>query len=260
MRHRRKTHKLGRTKSHRQATLQNMANQMILHKQIRTTLAKAKAARGHLERLITHGKKDTVAARRLVFKFLQNHQLVKQLFDEIVPTYSDRNGGYTRIIKLGKRKGDGAEMAILQFVGFEPLIIDEKKDSGKKSKKKATTGKKKAPKKTKEPAAAPAETEAQEPVESEVTETVEESKEAEEKTETQPEEAPKKKTEAKSEKKEKAEGKQATKTEKKDQTAEVKTEKTEEDKKSAKSASSKTESPKKTNDEETDKSEKDENK
>ena len=138
MRHRKKTKKLGRTKAHRIATLRNLANEIFKHKQIKTTITKAKAARSVVERLITFGKKDTVAARREAFKFLQNHKLVKLLFDEIAPTFTNRKGGYTRVIKLGRRKGDGAELAILQLVGYEPIVIDEKKQAPKKKKSKET--------------------------------------------------------------------------------------------------------------------------
>ncbi len=137
MRHRNKTKKLGRTKAHRKATLMNLASAIINHQQIKTTLAKAKAARSVIEKLITTGKKDTVAARRQAFKLLQNHALVQKLFNEIAPAFADRSGGYSRIIKLGQRQGDGAELAILQLVGFEPVIIEEKKTSGKKKKKAA---------------------------------------------------------------------------------------------------------------------------
>lgn len=126
MRHRKKVKKLGRTASHRRALLRNLAAQIIQHHQVKTTLAKAKAARSFIERLITYGKKNTVHARRLAFKHLQNRTLVKRLFDEIAPTYADRNGGYTRVIKLGQRRGDGAEMAILQLVGFEEVVVEEK--------------------------------------------------------------------------------------------------------------------------------------
>ncbi len=141
MRHRKKIKKLGRTKAHRKALLSNLVNAVIQHQQIKTTLVKAKAARGTIEKLITVGKKNTVAARRQAFKFLQNHQLVKKLFDEIAPTFADRNGGYSRIIKLGRRKGDGAELAILQLVGFEPVIVEEKKPADKKKKKEASAKK-----------------------------------------------------------------------------------------------------------------------
>jgi large subunit ribosomal protein L17 len=152
MRHRKKNYKLGRTNSHRKATLSNIAKAIFEHHQIKTTFTKAKASRSFVERLITYSKKDTVAARRLVFKAIQNHQLVKKIFDEIAPNYSERAGGYTRIIKLGRRKGDGAELAILQLIGFEPLIIDEKKTpSKKKAKEKASEETKKIETKAEKP-------------------------------------------------------------------------------------------------------------
>jgi large subunit ribosomal protein L17 len=138
MRHRKKVKKLGRTASHRKSLLQNIAASLIEHHQIRTTLAKAKAAQSHIEKLITHSKEDSVHARRLAFKFLQNRTLVKKLFDEIAPTYDDRKGGYTRVIKLGRRRGDGAELAILQLVGFEKFLVEE---SQKKKKRKKAAGK-----------------------------------------------------------------------------------------------------------------------
>ncbi|RMI17172.1 MAG: 50S ribosomal protein L17 [Calditrichaeota bacterium] len=133
MRHRKTVKKLGRTASHRKATLRNLAAALIEHRQIRTTLTKAKAAQQFVERLITKGKEDTVHARRQVFKALQNRTLVKILFDEIAPAFADRNGGYTRVIKLGQRRGDGAQVAVLQLVGFEELRLEE---SPKKKKKK----------------------------------------------------------------------------------------------------------------------------
>jgi len=144
MRHRNKVKKLGRTKSHRKATLRNLALAILTHHQIKTTLAKAKAARSVVERLITYGKKDTVHARRLAFKFLQSRDLVKKLFDEIAPTFSERDGGYTRIIKLGQRSGDGAQMAVLQLVGFEEHLIEGKEKTRKKARKKPKV-KEKAP-------------------------------------------------------------------------------------------------------------------
>lgn len=142
MRHRRKVRKLGRTASHRRATLRNMATALINHHQIKTTLGKAKSARSYVEKLISTGKKDSVHARRQAFKLLQNRTLVKKLFDEIAPSFSDRNGGYTRVVKLGPRIGDGAEMAVLQLVGFEQLIIDEQEKQ--KQKRKERVEKKKA--------------------------------------------------------------------------------------------------------------------
>ena len=202
MRHRKKVKKLGRTKAHRKATLQNLARAIILHQQIKTTLAKAKAARSVVERLITYGKKDTVAARRLAFKVLQSHQMVKKLFDEIAPTFADRQGGYTRVIKLGRRQGDGAELAVLQLVGFEPLIIEEKKAPAKKTKKKETAEKKKPARKAEAKEALAEEKIEEVKAEAEKTKPAEKAKEAKEKKP-----AAKKEKKAKSEDKEKAEAK-----------------------------------------------------
>lgn len=185
MRHRKKVKKLGRTASHRRATLRNMATALINHHQIKTTLGKAKAARSYVEKLITTGKKDSVHARRQAFKLLQNRTLVKKLFDEIAPSFSDRNGGYTRVVKLGPRTGDGAEMAVLQLVGFEQLIIDEQEKQ--KQKRKERVEKKKA-KEAEEAEAAEVITE--EPVE----------KKEKEKEGKEEKEATKEKTEAKEEK------------------------------------------------------------
>jgi large subunit ribosomal protein L17 len=190
MRHRNKTKKLGRTKSHRRATLGNMARSIIEHQQIKTTLAKAKAARGVIDRLITFGKKDTVAARRQAFKLLQNHLLVKKLFDEVAPTFADRKGGYTRVIKLGQRRGDGAELAVLQLVGFEPMVIDETKTTGKKKKKEKPAKEKKEKK---------AEAKIEEAAVEEKEEVKKESEEAEVKAEPEKEEKKTKKTTAKKE-------------------------------------------------------------
>ena len=141
MRHQNRTKKLGRTRSHRRATLRNLSMALVQHKQIKTTLVKAKVARSLVEKMITAAKQDTVAARRHAFKWLQNHQLVKELFEEIAPTFADRNGGYTRVIKLGRRQGDGAELAILQLVGFEPVVVEK---AAEKKKKKAAPEKKEA--------------------------------------------------------------------------------------------------------------------
>jgi large subunit ribosomal protein L17 len=146
MRHRNKTKKLGRTRAHRRATLRNLSMALVQHKQIKTTLVKAKVARSLIEKLITTAKQDTVAARRQAFKWLQNHQLVKKLFEEIAPTFADRNGGYSRVIKLGRRQGDGAELAILQLVGFEPVVVEKTAEKKKKKKKAASEKKEAAPK------------------------------------------------------------------------------------------------------------------
>lgn len=143
MRHKKKGNHLGRTSSHKKALMRNMAAQLFEHKEIKTTDAKAKELRGYAERLITYGKKGSVHHRRLAFKFLQNKEIVTSLFDEIAPVYETRNGGYTRIIKLGKRQGDGASVSLIQMVDFEAGT-----DSAQKEKKaKKETKKDKAAKK-----------------------------------------------------------------------------------------------------------------
>ena len=124
MRHLKRTAKLGRTGEHRNAMLANLVCSLIKHKRVTTTLAKAKAARSVAEKLVTLGKKDTVHARRLVAARLHQEDAMKILFAEIAPAQKDRNGGYTRIVKLGgtvgkyagQRQGDAANMAILEWV------------------------------------------------------------------------------------------------------------------------------------------------
>lgn len=132
MRHRRRNKRLGRDGSHRKALRMNMATELLNHGRIKTTLTKAKYIRGHTERLITLAKRglakaeatgndaDALHARRIVASRLNNNRpLVKKLFEEIAPIYADRPGGYTRIYKLGPRKGDNAEMAIIELVDYE---------------------------------------------------------------------------------------------------------------------------------------------
>lgn len=136
MRHRKKGNHLSRTSSHKKALMRNMAAQVIEHKEIKTTLAKAKELRGYVDRLITYGKKGSVHHRRLAFQFLQNKDAVTSLFDEVAPTFETRNGGYSRIIKLGFRKGDGAELSIFQLVGFEKSAEKPKSKSKAKDKPK----------------------------------------------------------------------------------------------------------------------------
>lgn len=135
MRHRIKGRKLNRTASHKKALIRNLANQLFEHKEIKTTTAKAKEARVTVERLITYAKKGDTHHRRLAFSFLRQKESIKTLFDEIAPTFAERQGGYTRVIKLGRRQGDGAPMAILQLVGFETLADTSKPEKKKKSKK-----------------------------------------------------------------------------------------------------------------------------
>lgn len=119
MRHNKKFNHLGRTASHRSAMLANMAISLIVHKRITTTLAKAKALKKYVEPLITRSKKDDTNSRRVVFRYLQNKEAVKELFGEVAAKVADRPGGYTRIIKLGLRQGDAAPIAFIELVDFD---------------------------------------------------------------------------------------------------------------------------------------------
>ncbi len=119
MRHLKSGRKLGRTASHRKATMANIAASLIEHKSIITTTPKAKEARSVVERLITFAKRGDLAARRQVLRTVRNKELVKELFEEIAPKYKDRPGGYTRVIKIGQRRGDNAHMAVFELVGYE---------------------------------------------------------------------------------------------------------------------------------------------
>jgi len=148
MRHRKSFKKLNRPASHRQATLSNLASQLFTHKKIRTTTVKAKAARPVAERLITFAKSGTLHARRQVLRTIRDKQIVKELFEEIAPVYAARNGGYTRVVKLGQRQGDGAEVAYLELVDFEG-VRKEKKEK-KKPEKEKEKGDKKAAEQTEE--------------------------------------------------------------------------------------------------------------
>lgn len=142
MRHGKKINHLGRTNSHREAMLSNMASSLILHKRINTTLAKAKALRKYVEPLITKSKADSTHSRRTVFSYLQNKDAVTALFREIASKVADRPGGYTRIIKMGNRLGDNAEMALIELVDYNEIYVkDVKKASATKSTRRA--GKKK---------------------------------------------------------------------------------------------------------------------
>jgi large subunit ribosomal protein L17 len=111
--------KLGRTTAHRWAMFRNQLQSLVEHERIITTLPKAKELRPIFEKAVTQGKRGTVHARRRVRRVIPNRLLVKKLFDDIAPRFADRNGGYTRIIKLGPRKGDGAEMALIELVDYE---------------------------------------------------------------------------------------------------------------------------------------------
>ena len=121
MRHQKKRHKLGRTKPHRKATLAALSNSLIAHKRITTTVPKAKALRGFIEPLITRAKEDTSHNRRQVFRRLQDNRAVSTLFTDISEQVGDRPGGYTRVIKLGRRAGDGAAMAMIELVDYNDV-------------------------------------------------------------------------------------------------------------------------------------------
>ncbi len=137
MRHKKANAKLNRTAGHRKALYSNVATSLFQHKQVKTTTAKAKAVRKTVDRLITFAKRGTLADRRQVLRTIHDKSIVKNLFDEIAPTYKEREGGYTRVIKLGRRKGDGAEMALLELVGYEGVLIEKHKSKeAEKTKKK----------------------------------------------------------------------------------------------------------------------------
>jgi len=142
MRHGKKHNHLGRKTGHRKAMLKNMAGSLIEYKRINTTLAKAKALRVFVEPIITKAKTDTTHSRRVVFRYLQNKSAVTELFGPISTKVGDRPGGYTRIIKTGFRKSDGAEMAMIELVDFNELMLNAK-PSGGASKRKRTRRKKK---------------------------------------------------------------------------------------------------------------------
>lgn len=142
MRHGCKVNKLSRTHAHRAAMLSNMASSLILHKRIETTLAKAKALRGYVEPLINRTKADSTHQRRMVFSYLQNKEAVKELFGDVATKVANRPGGYTRILKLGRRMGDGAEMVMMELVDYNEAMLKE--TTAKKAKTTRRGGKKKA--------------------------------------------------------------------------------------------------------------------
>ena len=127
MRHRKDNRKLGRTASHRKALLSNLASALFEHKHVKTTTAKAKEVQRSADRLITFAKRGSLADRRQVLRFIRDRNIVKSLFDDIAPKFKDRNGGYTRVIKLGQRRGDGAEMALVELVGYEGILVEKQK-------------------------------------------------------------------------------------------------------------------------------------
>ena len=142
MRHGKKINHLGRTSSHRKALLANMSVSLIMHKRINTTVAKAKALRKYVEPLINRSKDDTTHSRRTVFSYLQNKEAVTELFREISKKVANRPGGYTRILKLGARVGDAAEMCFIELVDYNENMLaaaaEAKKKSTRRSKKRKT--------------------------------------------------------------------------------------------------------------------------
>lgn len=142
MRHNKKFNHLGRTSAHRKAMLSNMAASLILHKRITTTVAKAKALRPYIEPIITRSKDDTTHSRRMVFSLLQNKYALTELYRDVAPKVADRPGGYTRIIKLGNRLGDSAEMAMIELVDFNENLLGEKAAKKTKSTRRRGGGKK----------------------------------------------------------------------------------------------------------------------
>ena len=158
MRHRKRTAKLGRTGRHRNAMLANLVCSLIKHKRVATTLAKAKAARSVAEKILTLGKAGTIHARRLAAARLrqhartlhknkaareawrQNEDVVRILFEDLAPGFKERNGGYTRIIKLGQRQGDAAQRAILEWVEFSGLAAAEPAEARAETKSVETPG------------------------------------------------------------------------------------------------------------------------
>jgi len=143
MRHRKGFNHLGRTSSHRKAMLANMATSLILHKRITTTTAKAKALRSYVEPLITKSKDDTTHSRRVVFSYLKNKYAVSELFREVSPKIVDRPGGYTRILKLGNRLGDNADICIIELVDYNENLLEAADKKPKSTRRRRSSGKKK---------------------------------------------------------------------------------------------------------------------
>lgn len=172
MRHNKKFNHLGRRSAHRKAMLSNMATSLIIHKRIKTTVAKAKALKIYVEPLITKSKTDSTHSRRVVFAYLNSKDAVTELFRDISVKVADRPGGYTRIIKLGTRLGDNAEMCMIELVDYNEHMLSTK-ETKKKSRRSRRGGAAKAPETT--------EAKTEETVEAvveEVVDTQEEAKEA----------------------------------------------------------------------------------
>jgi large subunit ribosomal protein L17 len=143
MRHGKKNNHLGRTAPHRKSMLSNMANSLIINKRIVTTVAKAKELRKYVEPLLTKSKEDTTHNRRIVFSYLKSKESIKALFGEVSEKIATRNGGYTRIIKLGTRQGDAAETAMIELVDYNDLLMASASEAPAKAKRTRRAGSKK---------------------------------------------------------------------------------------------------------------------
>lgn len=152
MRHQKVINHLGRTSAHRKSMLANMASSLILHKRITTTTAKAKVLKTYVEPLITKSKEDSTHSRRMVFSYLKDKNAVSELFREISPKVADRPGGYTRILRIGNRLGDNAEMCILELVDYNEAMLG----AGEAAKQKTTRRRRSSKKSTVEASVKPA--------------------------------------------------------------------------------------------------------
>jgi large subunit ribosomal protein L17 len=143
MRHKKAGYKLGRNTSHRRSLLRNLVTSVIVEERVETTVPKAKAAKPIVEKMITLGKRGDVAARRLAASYLMTNEAVVKLFDTVGPRFGDRNGGYTRLIRTGWNKGDGADKAFLELLGSEK-VLDEKREKRAEARAKKNAEAKKA--------------------------------------------------------------------------------------------------------------------
>ena len=173
MRHGKKVNHLSRTHSHRAALLSNLATALIMNKRITTTVAKAKALRVYVEPLLTKAKSDTTHSRRIVFSYLGDKDVIKEVFGDVATKIGTRPGGYTRIIRLGFRPGDNAEMAMIELVDYNENLLGAKKEGGAKKKRTRRAGSGTAAKAA-APAPAAEEAKAEETEAPEATETTEE--------------------------------------------------------------------------------------
>ena len=157
MRHNKAINHLGRQSGHRKALLANMAVSLIMNKRITTTVAKAKALKSYVEPLITKSKEDTTHNRRVVFSYLKNKEAVSELFRTIAPKVADRPGGYTRVLHIGFRQGDAAEMALIELVDFNEAALASAPKAAKKTTRRSKAKKAEAEAEVEAPAAEQAE-------------------------------------------------------------------------------------------------------